>query len=308
VNGTLQHGPAHHLELRLRDANGTRLAEANASGLPASLPVPEGLPPGAPLQVAARPVLADGRTGAADEAATEVEATPPALRAALAVDGDPHPTGPLRVLPNHVTQLDLTLDARGVHGNPPTVAARLLDWEADTRRTADCGPQEGPPRTVTCTLDVPRDLPVGRYTLQAAASGPGGTTRWNRSLEAGAWLDVSLPEALPLDPTGEGGVAGEVPVRNAGNVPAGTLHLALGALEGPDDAAWRPPPPAVTAQGIAVETTGSQGGVTLSTPDGPLLAPGQGTRLEVSVPLETGVPPGDYTGAVAVTATLEARP
>lgn len=311
VNGSLDHperAAGLNLTLLGPPRNGSRpvLAEANASGFPARVPVPDGLPPGATLRVRATPTLEDGRRGAPADAPVAVAPRAPALRVAAAVDGAPAPEGPLRLLPGTAAGLNLTLDAAGHHHRPPDVSARLLDWNGDLREAARCPDPGGPPRAVPCRLPVPLDLPVGRYTVQARAQGPGGTTTWNRSLEVGPWLEVGLAGPLPLEPAGDGTLAGTAPLRNDGNVPVHRLRVTLDALDGPGDATWRPSDPAVDLAGAAVEASPAPGGAVLAGADGPALAPGEDADLRLEVPLPAGVPPGSYTGSVTVATTLEA--
>lgn len=313
VDGSLEDADGvHGIHLALRDPapDGAPrvLAEANATGFPAEVPVPEGLPAGQDLRLRATPLLEDGRRGSPATVTIPVAPTPPDLRAALAIEGTPAPRDPLRLVPGTAASLEAILDSRGHHGTPPNVSARLLDWNGDVRHRADCPDPDGPPRGLDCTLPLPPDLPVGRYTLQARASDAGGTATWNRTLEAGPWLDVGVAGPLVLQPTDQDVLAGSVPLRNDGNVPARRLEVRLDPLQGPGNATWTPSTPAVSTLDASLQTRPIPGGAVLSSPDGPALGPGEDTRVRVSVPLPTAVPPGNYSGSVTVATILEVPP
>lgn len=311
VDGTLDHADrSSGLDLHLLGPprNGSRpvLSTTNATGFPASIAVPEDLPVDADLRLHATPVLPDGRPGAPANVTVPVTPTPPDLRAAVTLDGTPVPEGAVRLVPGTARHVNLTVTANGHHEAPPDASVRLLDWSGDVRREGRCPDLDGPPRGLRCTLALPSDLPVGRYTLQARATGPGGTTTRNRTVHAGPWLDVGLEAPLGLRPTGNGTLAGAAPLSNAGNVPVHRLEIRLGALRGPGDASWTPSDPTIRLPQAAVEASPLPGGAVLEAPDGPALDPGEDALVRVEVPLPAGVPPGNYTGSITVSTTLEA--
>jgi hypothetical protein len=295
------------LTLEAVGANGTEetLSAADASRFPARLPLPRGLDPGAELRVAATPVLPDGRRGTSAEATVAVEARPPAVHVAPTVDGTPAPRSPLRLVPRTVHDVNLTVATDSVHGADPDVTARLVDWNGATTKRASCTPADAPASATHCRLPVPGNLTAGRYTIHVAADGPGGTTTWNRSLEAGPWLDLAVDGPLDLRPDGDGNLAGSVSVENRGNVPAETLRIRLPSLQGPDGSTWEPDPIRARIPGTAADAKPGNPAL-LEHPGGPVLEPGARTPVDLEIPTEPGVPPGSYGGQLSVATTLEA--
>lgn len=301
---------AVRLALRGPPENGSRplLARANVTGFPARLPVPEGHLPGAGMQVTATPILASGREGNPARTGFPVEPRPPSLGVAVGLDGTPAPHEPLRLVPRTVRDVNLTVGVDAAHGRAPDVAAALLDWNGTPVRTGECQPSTGLRPGLRCHLRIPANLTAGEYTLQVRARGPGGTTTWNRTLQAGPWLDLAVPGTLELEPDGNGTLAGTVPVANQGNVPAGTVRVRLQPLRSPDGTTWRPADVSVTLPQEAIEASSDGGPVVLDAAEGPVLAPGQEAVLSVEVPVEPGVPPGRYEGNLTVATTLGGSP
>ncbi len=283
--------------MRLIHPNGTLLDSTRAPGN-ATLSVPTGLAPGTELTLEVTPRLPGNRTGPTHTRTLSVAPTPPHLLVGVRWHRAPAPRDPLHVAPSTGGTVDLQVHALDPHGPPVTTSARLLNWHDEVVEDTTCNP-------AGCSLHLPRELPTGRYTLQVTAHGAGGSTTWNRSVDAGPWLDLRIPHDLTLEPTDDSTLTGTVVVHNAGNVPVPKLHVELPTLHGTQGATWTPQATLTTTPPMDVGWIGQVAHVESGNP----LAPGEDLQLHITLPVPPGTPPDTYEGALRVTAPLpEAAP